>query len=526
MKKHFYYFMSLLMVTGFQSSFAQNYFAGPAAGASNTTGADNTFVGNQAGTSNTSGGQNSFFGNFSGRDNITGSGNSFYGAESGLQGTTGSFNTFMGYQTGFGNNGTGNTFMGFLTGAFSYTGNNNAFFGNAVGYYNYGNNNSFFGANAGANNLGGVNNTYVGSEAGINAKSSNGNAFLGYRSGYKNTSGSYNTFLGRESGYNLTSSVNNVFAGYQSGYSTTTGSHNIFFGVQGGYLNTTGQYNIALGNYAGPASGALTYATAIGGRARVNISNAIVLGAINGVNGATADTRVGIRTASPGYTFHVNASDAAKVGGGTWVVASDKRLKDNVSDFTDGIELLSLVHPVTFKYNGKAGIKNDKQFVGVIAQEMQQIAPYTVGQFDYTDESGKKETYLDFDANALTYLLINSVKQQQRRIDSLESEILEIKRMIRSGNTTGDALQPKLFQNQPNPANNSTVIRYFIPDEAKTAYLGIFSMKGELVKTVNITGRGNGSYVMSIKEFASGAYTYQLVVDRITVGAKKLIVGK
>ncbi|RYG34877.1 MAG: tail fiber domain-containing protein, partial [Chitinophagaceae bacterium] len=325
---------------------------------------------------------------------------------------------------------------------------------------------------------------------------------------------------------NLTSSVNNVFVGYQSGFATTTGSHNIFLGVQGGYINTTGQYNIALGNYAGPASGALTYATAIGGRARVNISNAIVLGAINGVNGATADTRVGVRTASPGYTFHVNASDAAKVGGGTWVVASDKRLKDNVSDFTDGIDVLSLVHPVKFRYNGKAGIKNDKEFVGIIAQEMQQIAPYTVGHFEYTDETGKKESYLDFDANALTYLLINAVKQQQQKIDSLESEILEIKRMIRSGNTTGDALQPKLFQNQPNPANNSTVIRYFIPDEAKTAYLGIFSMKGELVKTVNIAGRGNGNYVMSIKEFASGAYTYQLVVDRVTVGAKKLIVGK
>jgi len=46
-------------------------------------------------------------------------------------------------------------------------------------------------------------------------------------------------------------------------------------------------------------SGTLTNATAIGANSGVGLSNSLVLGSINGVNGATADTKVGIGTIFP-----------------------------------------------------------------------------------------------------------------------------------------------------------------------------------------------------------------------------------
>jgi hypothetical protein len=64
-----------------------------------------------------------------------------------------------------------------------------------------------------------------------------------------------------------------------------------------------------------------------------------VLGSINKVNGATVSTKVGIGTSAPAYLLHVNGT-AAKPGGGSWTVASDKRLKKNISTFTERLTVL------------------------------------------------------------------------------------------------------------------------------------------------------------------------------------------
>ena len=74
--------------------------------------------------------------------------------------------------------------------------------------------------------------------------------------------------------------------------------------------NTTGSSNSAFGYLAGPdsASVALTNSTAIGANAVVSESNALVLGSISGINGATASTNVGIGTATPAAALDVNGS--------------------------------------------------------------------------------------------------------------------------------------------------------------------------------------------------------------------------
>ena len=56
------------------------------------------------------------------------------------------------------------------------------------------------------------------------------------------------------------------------------------------------------------ATGNLTNATAIGSKSFVAQSNSLVLGSINGVNGATADTNVGIGTTTPANKLHVNGT--------------------------------------------------------------------------------------------------------------------------------------------------------------------------------------------------------------------------
>jgi hypothetical protein len=110
--------------------------------------------------------------------------------------------------------------------------------------------------------------------------------------------GQANLFVGFDAGQNTTG-FDNSFVGANSGFSNTSGRHNSFFGVGAGVSNVLGGSNTAIGYVADVGSGSLTNATAIGANARVDQSDALVLGSIAGINGASASVNVGIGTPAP-----------------------------------------------------------------------------------------------------------------------------------------------------------------------------------------------------------------------------------
>lgn len=513
-----------------------NSFLGSKAGYANTTGFSNSFVGSYAGRLNTTGYYNSFLGNYAGYANTTGYYNSFLGTYAGYANTTGAYNSFLGTLAGYYNTtGSYNSFLGTNAGRSNTTGNQNSFLGNEAGFWNTtGSYNTLVGTSAGYFNTG-SNNSFLGRRAGFNNTTGAGNCFLGSDAGYSNTTGSNNSFIGTEAGY-LTTGGGNSFMGYQAGYATTTGYNNSFLGYQAGLSNTMGISNLFLGAYANASAGNLSNAGAIGVRAYVSASNSLVLGSINGVNGATASTNVGIGTNAPTYLLHVNG-DAAKPGGGSWTVASDRRLKKNVSAFTQGLEVLTKVKPVWFQYNGEAGMPTGKTYVGVIAQEMQQIAPYMVGSFAYQDTTGKQLQYLDYDANALSYILVNAVKEQQKqleekdaRIESLEARINRLEQLLSSQLPAATAVESdaaaRLWQNEPNPTDGSTLIRFRIPRQARQVQISLYSVKGEQLKTFPITQRGEGQLSLDTTTLPEGIYLYRLLIDGKQIDAKKLLLNR
>ena len=99
---------------------------------------------------------------------------------------------------------------------------------------------------------------------------------------------------------------------------------------------------------------------------------------------------------------------------------SDRRLKKNINEFEDGLSTLSAIRPVTFEYNGENHTPDDGQvYVGVIAQELAETAPYMVSP---TADGN----YLTVDPSAMTYILINSVQEQQEEIEDLEDQNEEL----------------------------------------------------------------------------------------------------
>lgn len=220
-----------------------------------------------------------------GRANVFSSTSQYLVGNSRLIGITGTDSIFAGIDSGLSSSGSGNAFFGSSSGLSTTTGANNAFFGYLAGRNTTASsNNSFFGAMSGQNTNLGAN-----------------NAFFGYNAGATNNSGSFNTFVGSNAGGGNVGATNNTFIGANSGTGNLTSAGNTYIGAfsNGGAV--------------------VTNSSAIGQFAYVGQSNSMVLGSINGVNGATSDTNIGIGTTTPSTKFQVagTSSFLGNVGIGT-----------------------------------------------------------------------------------------------------------------------------------------------------------------------------------------------------------------
>jgi len=118
------------------------------------------------------------------------------------------------------------------------------------------------------------------------------------------------------------------------------------------------------------------------------------------------------------------------VGGNTWATPSDERLKKDIRPFTDGLDVILKIEPKRYYYNGLAKTNPLQEEFGIIAQDIQKIAPYTVSKHMLDmNKSGeeaapKMEEMLVYNSGALTYVTINAIKEQQAMIER-QSSIIE-----------------------------------------------------------------------------------------------------
>jgi hypothetical protein len=309
--------------------------------------------------------------------------------------------------------------------------------------------------------------------------------------------------------------------------------------------------------------------------------------------------------------------DAMKLeGGGTWRTASDARYKKDIEPFTDGLQKIKEIHPVTFRFNGRFGIGGKNKEIGVIAQDIQKILPYMVSEdsisrtvtanaekkyevdvidtqtiqvYDVTtkNEHGhylykdstiyklakkqivepaeyKEETLplMSFNPNAFFYVLINSVKELDSKIDlyrasndSLQlAQKKELDNKLNGNQTTIDSLKlivknlenrlsrleaekqipldgeqdVILEQNNPNPFADNTTITYFIPKKIQgIAELVItpISQSVTLQKFSLIKGTPT-QLVISARDLYTDVFIYSITIDGKVIASKKLIIIK
>ena len=138
--------------------------------------------------------------------------------------------------------------------------------------------------------------------------------------------------------------------------------------------------------------------------------------------------------------------------------ACSRRIKTVNAEFTDGLSVIERLRPVLFTYTEKAPFKADGEQIGVIAQELEKVAPYMVSQ----QENGAFKDLREVNNQAYVFLLINAVKEQQALINAQEKKIQSLE-------AAGAAMRSDLSeQNELIQANMKIMLELKAAVEAQT----------------------------------------------------------
>ena len=187
------------------------------------------------------------------------------------------------------------------------------------------------------------------------------------------------------------------------------------FSATGLYM--TGSITASLG-FSGSINGignVTEYSTSVDSRIIINSQSA--WGAFQSASAYSASA-VAIFATTGSNTF----KDDQVISGSIYVTGdvvaystSDERLKDNIELISNPIEKVNQLRGVEFDWNDKSMFKAGKHDYGVIAQDVEKVLPELV-----------KEThtgYLGVDYDKIVGLLIEVVKEQEKRIKELENKV-------------------------------------------------------------------------------------------------------
>ena len=168
-----------------------------------------------------------------------------------------------------------------------------------------------------------------------------------------------------------------------------------------------------------------------------------------------------------------------------------------------------VVHPEIEKIRAaEAAVRH----FGLSAQELQTIYPNLV----YEGQDG----YLSVNYIELVPVLIRSIQELQQEIESLK--------MYQRIGTTDiediDQMEAKLFQNNPNPFSQQTIIKFHIPENTLNSCIYIFDMQGKMQKQYPVTTAQN-SITIDSYELPAGLYLYSLVINGKEVATKRMILS-
>jgi len=133
---------------------------------------------------------------------------------------------------------------------------------------------------------------------------------------------------------------------------------------------------------------------------------------------------VGIGTTNPSYQLQLSTNSAAKPTSNVWTVASDDRIKQNIQDFPDGLNVLLKLKPRTYQYNGAGGqgYQDTNTHIGIIAQEVEEVAPYMIETGNGSINGQEVTDFKAYQGHALSFIIVNAIQELNQKIDTLTQQ--------------------------------------------------------------------------------------------------------
>ena len=202
-------------------------------------------------------------------------------------------------------------------------------------------------------------------------------------------------------------------------------------------------------------------------------------------------------------------------------ISSDKRYKQNIHHIPEALTSLEKLRGVSYEYKTAKFTRRNfhkGKTLGFIAQEMEKVFPELVVE---DAEGYKAVNYI-----GLIPVLVEAIKEQKTQIEQQSEKIQTLETKLQKIHHTEEAAQsPQLFQNKPNPFDQSTEIGYSLPGKISKAFILVTDLQGKEVKRILIQQKGNGSIKLQTGTLNKGLYLYTLVADGELVDTKRMLIN-
>jgi hypothetical protein len=200
---------------------------------------------------------------------------------------------------------------------------------------------------------------------------------------------------------------------------------------------------------------------------------------------------------------------------------SDQNLKKNIDNLNYGLNDLMKLRPITYNW-----IENDNgKRLGFIAQEVEKIIPEIIVK--ETDSLGIERYAMRY--TELIPILVNALQQQNTQIEFLTLKVNQLLNKYRLlPDSTISNSRPSLgilYQNEPNPFDNETTIKYYVSEEVKNPIIIIVDiMTSREVVRLPLNTNGFGNIKVNKGFLLPGVYTYILQSENTYIDSKKMII--
>lgn len=263
-------------------------------------------------------------------------------------------------------------------------------------------------------------------------------------------------------------------------------------------------------------------------------------------------------------TFYVNANGSIYTAKG---VIQSSPLSSNtratLQTVPSSMDAISFLHGVIFSADGSVGNRSaniasdsvlmatygattaeiarqmqseeNRGRIGLVAQEVEAVLPEVVRTLP---DGNKGIMYSDLIGVLVEGLkeLKDSLAAQSVQIQELTNQLngdangAKAKQLSGENSSTAKAIEqgePALYQNTPNPFNNTTEIAYRLTSDAQRAFISVYDLTGKELKQYSLQPNAiTGKLQIASSDFQPGMYVYALVIDGAMIDSKRMILSR